>query len=100
MSYSTVRLCSGGGAYEAVPRPRLQLDLPALRVRLQASGIPVVDAKVMLLVTLEREATVSRDGRVLIKTRDAAEAARVFERLAAELGLPTDPSPGPVSPTG
>lgn len=87
MTYETVRLCSGGGAYEAVPRPRLQLDLAAARGRLEESGIPVVDARVMLIVRLEQEVTVSRDGRILIKTRDPHEAERLFARVSGVLRL-------------
>jgi hypothetical protein len=88
VSYSTVRLCSGSGAYEAIPRPRLSLDLPAVKRRLESSGVPVVDARVMLIVSLEREVTLSRNGRVLIKTRDSAEAARIFGELCRRLELP------------
>jgi hypothetical protein len=93
VSYSTLRLCSGGGAYEAVPRPRLRLDLPALRARLEAQGIPVVDARVLLIVRLEREVTVSRDGRILIKTRDAAESERLLGEIARRLELPLSGAP-------
>lgn len=98
MTYETVRLCAGGGAYEAVPRPRLALDLAAARQRLEASGIGVVDARVMLIVRLEREVTVGRDGRVLIKTRDPEEALRVFAEISRLLELeppvPQSATPG------
>ncbi len=87
MSYSTVRLCSGGGGYEAIPEPKLKLDLVAIRGRLEAEKIPVIDARVMLIVALEREVTISRDGRVLIKSRDPAEARRLFDDLQRRLHL-------------
>lgn len=94
MTYSTARLCSSGGAYEAVPRPRLQLDLRKIKTELEAAGIPVVDARVMLLLSLGPEVTVSRDGRILIKTRDAAEADRVLGELCRRLQLPREDGPG------
>ncbi len=88
MAYYSLRLCSGGGAFEAIPSPRRSLDLPGIRARLEAGHVPVVDARVMLIVQLEREVTVSRDGRLLFKTRDAAEADRLYRRLQPLLELP------------
>jgi hypothetical protein len=87
VTYSTVRLCTGGGAYEAIPEPKLTLDLPALRAKLEAEKVPVIDARVMLIIALEREVTISRDGRILIKSRDPAQAQRLFEELRTRLGL-------------
>jgi hypothetical protein len=92
VSYSTVRLCSGGGAYEAIPEPKLHLDLLALKARLEAERIPVIDARVMLIVALEREVTISRDGRILIKSRDPAQAKKLFEELKRRLALDAGPS--------
>jgi hypothetical protein len=86
-----MRLCASGGAYEAVPRPRLALDLASMRARLEAKGIRVVDARVMLILALEREVTLSRDGRILVKTRDPAEAERVLARCLELLEIPSDP---------
>jgi len=88
MGYYSLRLCAGGGAFEAVPAPRLSLDLHRVKGTLESHDIPVVDARVMLIVQLEREVTLSRDGRVLIKTKDNAEAAAIFERLRSLLELP------------
>jgi hypothetical protein len=88
MGYYSLRLCAGGGAFEAVPAPRLRLDLPRVKGTLEANEIPVVDARVMLIAQLDREVTLSRDGRVLIKTKDNAEAAAIFERLRRLLDLP------------
>jgi len=89
MGYYSLRLCAGGGAFEAVPAPRLSLDLRQVKDTLEALQIPVVDARVMLIAQLGREITLSRDGRVLIKTKDTAEAAAIFERLRALLHLPS-----------
>jgi hypothetical protein len=88
MGYYSLRLCAGGGAFEAVPAPRLTLDLRQVKGTLETNGIPVVDARVMLIAQLEREVTLSRDGRVLIKTKDTAEAAAIFDRLRNLLHLP------------
>lgn len=83
MTYSQLQLCSGGGAFEAVPRPRRTVDLVRIKARLTEHRIDVVDARVMLIVRMERELTVSRDGRVLIKSRDPAEAGRLFDAFRA-----------------
>jgi hypothetical protein len=89
MGYYSLKLCAGGGAFEAVPAPRLKLDLLRVKGTLEAHDVPVVDARVMLIVQFEREVTLSRDGRVLIKTRDGPEAAAIFERLRGMLQLPS-----------
>lgn len=91
--YTTVRLCSGGGGFEAIPQPRTPVDLAAARERLEASGVPVVDARVMLIAKLEREVTISRDGRILVKTRASEEAERVLRDVCTRLSLPFSPSP-------
>jgi hypothetical protein len=88
MGYYSLRLCAGGGAFEAVPAPRLNLDLHHVKGALESHHIPVVDARVMLIAQLDREVTLSRDGRVLIKTKDGAEAAAVFAQLRGLLDLP------------
>jgi hypothetical protein len=98
VTYYTLALCASKGAFEAVPRPKLALDLRLAKERLVSAGIPVTDARVMLIADMEREVTLSRDGRVLIKSRDAAEANRVFAELRRVIGLPDSPdeseSPG------
>ncbi len=88
MTYSTLRLCSGRAAFEAVPRPKLSLDLGQIRGRLERAGIPVTDARVLLIARMEREVTVARDGRILIKSADAPEAARILARLRSLIDLP------------
>jgi hypothetical protein len=81
VTYLALRLCSGRAAYEAVPNPRRSLDLARIRGRLERDGVAVVDARVMLIAQLEREVTIARDGRILVKTADFGEARRLFERL-------------------
>ncbi len=86
--YRRLRVCSSGGGFEAVPNPPLRLDLATARRRLEAEGIAVVDARVMLIAGTDPETTISGNGRLLFKTRSAAAAERTFERLRALLGLP------------
>jgi hypothetical protein len=88
VTYETLALCASKGAFEAIPRPKLSLNLADAKRRLESAGVAVTDARVMLIVTMEREVTLSRDGRVLIKSRDAKEAGRVFQRLREVVGLP------------
>lgn len=88
-TYRKVRLCSNHGAYEAVPEPPSPLDLVRVRHALEREGVAVVDARVMLIVGLDPEVTISRNGRMVFKTRDAAAAERAFDRLRAVLGLPS-----------
>ncbi len=80
-TYRQVELCSGGGGFEAVPRVPLSLDLTAVAQRLAREGVATTDARVMLIVGLEVETTVSRSGRLLFKGRDRAAAGRAFDRL-------------------
>jgi hypothetical protein len=86
--YRRLRLCSNSGGYEAIPEPSLHLDLAKARGRLEQEGIAVVDARVMLVAAMDPEVTISRTGRLLFKTRDAAAADRAFERLRRLLDLP------------
>lgn len=81
MGYDTLRLCAGGGAFEAVPRPRQPVDLGRLRAHFERTGVAVTDARVMLIVKLRCDLTVARDGRVLIKTRDANEARLLWAEV-------------------
>ena len=79
--YRTLRLCSSGGGFEAVPDPPRPLDLGRVRAGLAGAGVSVVDARVMLIAQLEVEVTISRAGRLLFKTADPAAADRAFARL-------------------
>ena len=83
MSYSGLRLCSGRAAFEAVPRPRVSLDLVRVRGRIEAEGVPVIDARVMLIAGERQEVTIDRDGRILIKLPKQEDADRVFRKARA-----------------
>jgi len=65
---------------------------------MRSAGTDVVDARVMLIAQFEREVTIARDGRILIKSRDATEAQRIFELVRPMLGVPPDRD-GASSPT-
>ncbi len=93
--YRTLRLCSNGGGYEAVPERRASLDLRGVRQRLEGAGLSVIDARVMLIVQLPPEVTISQGGRFLVKTRDPERAAEAFDRLAGLLGLARAPTTPP-----
>ena len=86
--YRRLRLCSGNGGYEALPVTPMTLDLGRAKAALEGEGIRVVDARVLLIVSLAPEVTLSRAGRLLFKTRDATEAQHAFERLRTLLALP------------
>ncbi|MGA8664765.1 MAG: hypothetical protein WB809_06860 [Thermoplasmata archaeon] len=64
-----------------MPDPPRRLDLARVRAALERDGTSVIDARVMLIAALGSETTISRTGRVLIKTDDPREAERVFEKL-------------------
>ncbi len=78
---TTLRLCSGGGGYEWLPDRDLGLDLPTVRRALESRGVPVVDARVMLIAGLGPEVTISRRGRLLFKTPELRDADAALERL-------------------
>lgn len=90
--YRKLRLCSNNGGYEAIPEPSLHLDLGAVRSTLEAQGIAVVDARVLLVAATDPEVTISRSGRLLFKTRDPAAAERGFQQLRRWLDLPGAPA--------
>lgn len=79
--YAPVRICSGRGGYEAVPESPAHLDLARVARTLASSGLAVTDARVMLIVAMDPEVTLSRDGRVLVKTSDPAVAAHAVDEL-------------------
>ncbi len=80
--YRSLRLCSSGGGFEALPERNVQADLPEVRRLLEAEGIRVVDARVLLIAATSPEVTISRSGRILFKTQDESAARSAFERIA------------------
>ncbi len=57
------------------------LNLSRIREALESQGIPVVDARVLLVADLGVEATISRRGRLLFKTPDERAADEALARL-------------------
>ena len=98
--YRRLRLCSSNGGYEAIAEPPRPIDLRAARARLEEVNVPVIDARVMLIATLDCEVTVSRGGRLLFKTRELTVAERSFETLRSLLALPEMESESGSSPPG
>ena len=88
MPYASLRVCATRGALEAVPTVPTRLDLARVRRTFEASGVSVLDCRVMLIAKFEREVTVGLDGRILIKTTDMAEAQRLLGRVEALLDAP------------
>jgi len=88
--YRRLELCSNRGGYESVADPPHSIDLRSARATLEDEHVPVVDARVLLIVTLESEVTISQGGRLLFKTRDPRVAQRDFERLVRCLHLPSE----------
>ena len=80
-AYRQLRLCSSGGGFEAIPQAPFRVDLSAVRHRLEAAGVAVTDARVMLIAALGPEVTISVSGRMLFKTGDRAAADAAFQRL-------------------
>lgn len=81
--YRETRLCSGKGSFEALPDRRLTVDLRRLKALLEGAGASVLDARVMLIVSWEPEVTVLRDARLLVKSRDGAQAREAVCRMEA-----------------
>ena len=87
-AYRALKLCSSGGGYEAVPQAPGSIDLARVRSALEGAGVRVVDARVMLIASLDPETTISRSGRLLFKTADEQAAHRALTRLLPLLGAP------------
>jgi hypothetical protein len=81
-----IQPCSTTRALEAIHEGDLDLDLARLEPRLEANGWqPRVNAGIMLIMRKEHEATIFRNGRVLIKTLDLNAAQAVWDDLAPSL---------------
>jgi len=91
--YHALRLCSHGGGFEAIPDPPRTLDLYRIRSALEATGVKVLDVRVMLIASLPPEVTISRSGRLLFKTADEQLARQAFARLVKVAGLEDDGRP-------
>jgi hypothetical protein len=83
VNYQTLRTCANRGAFEAIPEGDPHLDLKGVKDRIEAAGIRVLDCRVMLIAQFDREVTIGRDGRILIKSLERDEAVRILEQVRA-----------------
>lgn len=81
------RPCATTAAYEALPEHDLALDMPKLRAELETDGWRIVaDAGVLLVVQRDRDdVSVFQSGKLMIKTREDAEARRVWKSVQAHV---------------
>jgi len=81
-----LRPCTTSAGFTATPERTRRVDLAALRARLEDAGYEIViDARVLLLVRRGVEASVYRDGKVLLKTTDRGAAEAAYEDLRPHL---------------
>lgn len=77
-----LRPCTTSAGFMAVPERSRRVDMPGLRAALSEAGFEVLrDARVLLLVRWEVEATVYHTGKVLLKTTDAGAAEAAYARM-------------------
>lgn len=80
--------CKTTAAFEAIPDSDLRLDLEAVEQRLHAAGWrTLANAGVMLVIRRGTDdASVFKSGKLLIKTRDATVAQRVWTEISPHYG--------------
>lgn len=86
---TVLRPCKTSAAFEAIPQQDVDVDLDELEARLVDDGWrTVANARVLLVMAKELEATVFPSGKVLIKTTERPEAQRVWDAIQPHLGIP------------
>jgi hypothetical protein len=82
--------CKTTAAYEAIPERDLGLDLEAVEQRLHGAGWETLaNAGVMLVIRRGADdASVFKSGKLLVKTRDATVARRIWADVSAHYGGP------------
>ncbi len=77
-----LRPCTTSAGFMAVPERSRRVDMPGLKSALPEHGFEVLrDARVLLLVRREVDATVYHTGKVLLKTTDADLAEEAYAAL-------------------
>ena len=87
MKFCMIRLCTSGGAFEAVPMKNIRISLEDAANKLINAGYSVTNAKVLLIVRKRCELTAYPSGRLLIKTNDEKTANDAAEEIYRILGI-------------
>jgi hypothetical protein len=87
VEFATIKPCETSASIEVLPKDPLKLDLKAWAASLGAAGLKVVDAKALLVVQSPPKTTVFPSGRMLISTKDPAEAEARARQLFALAGV-------------
>lgn len=81
-----LRPCTTSAGFLATPERRHRVDMVRLKNALSAAGYQVVvDARVLMIVRKGTESSIHDDGKVLLKTTDAAEAEAAYADLRGHL---------------
>lgn len=81
-----LRPCSTSAGFMATPEQKRRVDMARLKEELTADGFDIVlDARILLLVRKGTESTVYDTGKVLLKTKDRAEAEAGYAALRPHL---------------
>lgn len=74
--------CKTSAAYETMPRKNVRLNLGECARVLSGGGFRIVcDARVMLVVEKQVEASVHANGRLIVKTRIEESARRIADEI-------------------
>jgi hypothetical protein len=81
-----IRLCSDGAAYEAIPKRRLRIDIPELKLALERDSDCEVTLSSSQFLVVKRKDTVEvtfvEDGRMIIRNvSDEGAARRIAEGI-------------------
>jgi hypothetical protein len=87
VEFATIKPCETSASIEVLPKDPLKLDLKVWAAKLDAAGLLVVDAKALLVVQSPPKTTVFPSGRMLIATKDPAEAETRARQLFALAGV-------------
>lgn len=87
-AYSVLALCRNRAGYEAAPVRKLRLDLGDVERRISSAGFEI-EGNAGILLAAKRDgvaASVFENGKVLVKTRDAAAAETFLAAFREAMG--------------
>ena len=88
MTFYILKVCSSKGAFEAIPKKNIKLDLDAVEMKLIQTGYRIIcNAKVILIIEYQCEVSIFSNGRLLLKTgleNRAKECADTIYELILE----------------